>query len=227
MASALTERARLPGRPFAVGRAGLTIGSPVSVRTRGGCSYRQNACATPVSCGSTALGAKRCRTTTPSPSHSHPGRVLLPAKRLRHPPVSCRSTRPGCEGPAQKPSADWSDLDEVLAVMAQLGNRVTDIIQRQMAAFLLKAIAHRRGPACGQFLEGRHIQIAVVEEALQLGHAAIEEAPVLADAVAAHGRAAGGHPLLQERQGLALGLGGIDAAFTDPFHQAGLVVLTG
>src|SRR5690554_5706862 len=115
----------------------------------------------------------------------------------------------------------------MLAVMAQLGDGVTDIIQRQMAAFLLEAIAHRRGPARGQLLEGRHIQIAVVEETLQLGHAPIEEAPVLADAVAAHGRAAGGHPLLQERQGLALRLGGIDAAFTDPFHQAGLVVLTG
>ena len=45
-------------------------------------------------------------------------------------------------------------------------------------------------PAARQLLERADIQIAVVEEALQLRHVARQEAPVLADAVAADRRGA-------------------------------------
>ena len=46
------------------------------------------------------------------------------------------------------------ELDEVLAVMLQLGNRLADIVQSQVRAFFHQGIAHFRRPTGDQFLEG-------------------------------------------------------------------------
>src|SRR5437764_1107274 len=76
------------------------------------------------------------------------------------------------------------------AIVTQLADRFVDVRMRQMRALLDEALGHRRRPAARQLLQRADVEIAVVEEGLKLGHRAREEAPVLADAVAAHGRAA-------------------------------------
>src|SRR5207248_6908738 len=76
------------------------------------------------------------------------------------------------------------------AIVTQLADRFVDVRMRQMRALLDEALGHRRRPAARQLLQRADVEIAVVEEGLELGHRAREEAPVLADAVAAHGRAA-------------------------------------
>src|ERR1700754_442836 len=92
------------------------------------------------------------------------------------------------------------------AVVAQLFDGVADVGQRRVRRVLVEAATDFRGPATREFLQRRHVQVAVVEVALQLGHLAMQEAAVLADGVAAHGRLAGGYPLAQERDGRFLGL---------------------
>jgi len=59
-----------------------------------------------------------------------------------------------------------------------------------------------------------------VEIGFQLRHVPIKKAAVLANAVSANGRLARRHPLLEEGQGLALGLRHADGAFADPLGQA-------
>src|SRR5690554_5837135 len=67
-------------------RSQTTTPEPAPIRTRGGCSYHPDSCASPVSCRSTALGAKAESNHNPrARPHSHPGRVLLPSGLLRQP----------------------------------------------------------------------------------------------------------------------------------------------
>src|SRR5690349_3167401 len=61
----------------------------------------------------------------------------------------------------------------------------------QVRTLLGKALGHSRCPAARQLLEGAHVEIAIVKESLELRHVAGKKAPVLANAVAAHGRSAG------------------------------------
>jgi hypothetical protein len=95
----------------------------------------------------------------------------------------------------------------VLAVVAQFFDRLDDVGQRGVLLVLLEAGRQFRLPAAAQFLQRRHVQVAVVEEGFQLRHAARHEAAVLADRVAAHRRFVGRHPLLQEGDQLLFGLG--------------------
>ena len=55
-------------------------------------------------------------------------------------------------------------------------------------------------PAARQLLERAHVQVAVVEVGFQARHAARQEAAVLADGVAAHGRHPGRHVLARGRR---------------------------
>ena len=64
-----------------------------------------------------------------------------------------------------------------------------------------------------------------MEEPLERRHVAREEAPVLADAVAAHRRAPRLGPLLEKRQSPALGLRRVDAAREHALGETGAAVL--
>src|SRR5881398_1259021 len=77
------------------------------------------------------------------------------------------------------------------AIVTQLADRFVDVRMRQMRALLEETLGHRRRPAARQLLQRADVEIAVVEEAFELGHTAREKAAVLADAVAAHRGAAG------------------------------------
>src|SRR5580698_5884067 len=81
-----------------------------------------------------------------------------------------------------------------------------------MSGGLAKALRHLRRPSLCQFLQGAHVEIAVVEESFERGHEPREKAPVLANAVAAHRRSPGFDPQFKKPQGLALGGGRIDGA---------------
>src|SRR6185312_17316841 len=77
--------------------------------------------------------------------------------------------------------------EQTRAVVAQLANRFGDVLMRQMRALLLEALRDRGSPPARQLLQRADVQVAVVEEALQLRHVAGQESPILTDAVAAHG----------------------------------------
>src|SRR5476649_452298 len=113
-----------------------------------------------------------------------------------------------------RPGAESSSLDEMLAIMLQLSNRLANIIQRQMRAAFMEAVFDFRRPARGQLFQGGHIQVAVVEVAFQRFHVRIKEATILADAVAADRRLALGHPFFKEGDGFSFGVAHADAAVT-------------
>src|SRR5882724_6394737 len=73
-------------------------------------------------------------------------------------------------------------------VVPQLGNGFMDISLCQMRPLLHEALHDPRRPPASKFLERTHIKIAVVEKVLEFRHVAREKAPILADAIAAHGR---------------------------------------
>ena len=68
--------------------------------------------------------------------------------------------------------------------MFELFNRFFDVIQCPVDVVLDNTIEHFRPPARSQLLDGRDINISVVQEVFQLRHISHEEAPILADAVA-------------------------------------------
>src|SRR5690606_39861977 len=93
------------------------------------------------------------------------------------------------------------------AVVAELGDRVVDVAQRGVCGLLADAGQHVGRPAARQFLDGADVEVAVVEEALELRHAAVQEAAVLADGVAADRRLVGLQPAPKELQRARLGFG--------------------
>ena len=95
-------------------------------------------------------------------------------------------------------------LQEVLAVVLQLVDRFVDVGERLVLAFLGEALHELGLPAPHQLLQRRHVEVAVVEIVLERRHPAREEAPVLADRVAAHRRRLRRHVLAQERERRAL-----------------------
>lgn len=80
---------------------------------------------------------------------------------------------------------DTLQLDEVLAVILQLINRLIHIRQCLMPGLFLEALDQLGLPAPAQLLERADIQIAVMKERLELRHIAEHEAAILADGVAA------------------------------------------
>lgn len=115
----------------------------------------------------------------------------------------------------------------MLAVMLQLGNRLTNIVQRQVRAAFMEAVFDFRRPTRSQFLQGRHVQVAVVEVTFQPLHVRIKEATILADAIAADWRLALGHPFFQEGDSFGLGFGHADAAVAHALGQPGVTVGAG
>src|SRR5579885_1092488 len=99
-----------------------------------------------------------------------------------------------------------STLEEMRAVVPELGHRIADVVQRQMGRCLLEDRQVRR-PMSGQYLDCSDVQIAVMEEFLQRRHVAMQETAILADAVPAHGRGVGRDVLAEASQRLPLGVG--------------------
>ncbi len=83
---------------------------------------------------------------------------------------------------------------ETLAVELEFAYRFAHVVERQMRGGFWNRLRHMRRPALRQLLERAHVEIAVVEEPLERRHVPREKAPVLADAVAAHRRAARAPP---------------------------------
>src|SRR5205085_9800694 len=71
-------------------------------------------------------------------------------------------------------------------VVAQLGYRLTDVVERAMRLLLPRAAAvDLRVPPTTELLQRRDVDAAVVQVLVELRKSAIEEAPVDTDAVAA------------------------------------------
>src|SRR5690606_24333700 len=102
-----------------------------------------------------------------------------PARRTRR-PVS--HWPPGLQ---RRGRVTHLQLEQVATIMLQLGNRLADVIQRLVRTALLEAFLDLRRPALGENLQGRDIQVAIVEIALQSRHVTHQETPILTDAVAA------------------------------------------
>ena len=101
----------------------------------------------------------------------------------------------------------FSDGHYRLAVEPELLDRLEDVGERLVLALLREGLEIGL-PAPHQLLQRRDIQIAVVEVGLQARQPAREEAPVLADRVAAHGRGVGRHERAQELEEAGGKLGG-------------------
>src|SRR3954471_20602788 len=130
-------------------------------------------------------GASRRRTASGASGARSPGkRCAAPTTRRLPQPTAPRSP------PSAAKSPPPSNSHHRLAVELQLLDRLDDIGERLMLAFLAEALRELGLPAPHQLLQRRDVQVAVMEVALEPGHPAREEAPVLADGVAAHRRAA-------------------------------------
>src|SRR5690348_16028831 len=122
-------------------------------------------------------------------------------------------------------SARAAQLAHVAPVMAQLGDGIADVGQRRVRRFLAHALGDFRRPATRQFLQRGHVEVAIVEIALQPRHLPMHEAPVLADRVAAHRRLAWRHPGAQELHGGLLGHRVVGLRVQHLAPQAGFVML--
>src|SRR4051812_36277116 len=91
-------------------------------------------------------------------------------------------------------SSKSTDLDchYRFAVVAQLFQGIVDVGEGLVLAVLGEALGELRLPALHQLLQRRHVEVAIVEIGFELRHPAREEAPILADRVAAHRRSARG-----------------------------------
>src|SRR5690606_17222305 len=59
-------------------------------------------------------------------------------------------------------------LEEMLAVINQFGDRFADIVEREMRRAFSQTRRNIGTPAFGKFFQSAHIKIAVMEEALEL-----------------------------------------------------------
>src|ERR1043166_4414102 len=81
-----------------------------------------------------------------------------------------------------------SDRHHALAVELKLLDRLEDVGERLVLAFLAEALEELRLPAPHQLLQRGHVEVAVMEMRLEPRHPAGEEAAVLADCAGPGGR---------------------------------------
>ena len=75
----------------------------------------------------------------------------------------------------------------MFAVVAELFDGFTDVVESEMA-FAFREARHDLGsPKIRKYLQCTDIEIAVVQIVVEFGHVLVDEATVLADAVAADG----------------------------------------
>src|SRR5207247_10686190 len=92
------------------------------------------------------------------------------------------------------------ELQEVLAVVLEFLDRLVDVCERLVLALLDEALREFGLPAPRQLFQGADVQVAIVKISLETRQVAREEAPVLANRVAAHGRSLAGNVLRKERE---------------------------
>src|SRR6516164_2961105 len=127
--------------------------------------------------------------------------------------------------PSDTDTASPGGQEQPRAVMAQLADGFLDVRQGEMRSLLHEALRHGRGPAARQLFERADIEIAIVEEALEIRHVTGEKAPVLADAAAAHRGAPGVHQRGEELERALLCFGDTHPAGTHPGEEARGAVL--
>src|SRR5437660_8975510 len=125
-------------------------------------------------------GASRRRAASAAPADRWLARRCAAPTTRRLPRRTARRSRPS----AAK-SRPRSDSHHRLAVELQLLDRLEDVGECLVLAFLGEALHQLGLPAPRQLLQGRDVEVAVMEVALEPRHPAREEAPVLADGVAA------------------------------------------
>ena len=91
--------------------------------------------------------------------------------------------------------------------MHQFINRLMHIRQRRVFLLLFEGFVDFWSPAFGEFFEGADVDVAVVEESIQLGHVFDQKPAVLADGVAAQGGRGFGDVFLQKCQNFSLSVG--------------------
>ena len=96
-----------------------------------------------------------------------------------------------------------------------------------MRRLLLEAGGYRWRPFLRQDLERTDIEVAVMKECLEFGHFPREEAPILADAVAAHRGHTRIDPRSQKCERRNLGVSRADVTLEYPRGQSGSAVLPG
>src|SRR5690606_16012457 len=124
-----------------------------------------------------------CAAAPASNSNSHPIDTAYRARIRSSPPRSgcetsrsrarreCRRSRPG--RPRER-----SDLEEVLAIVAELADRIVDVREREVHRLLLEPLADLRRPEPHEYLQRRDVEVAVMEVRGELRHVAHEKAPV-------------------------------------------------
>ena len=122
----------------------------------------------------------------------HPGaRALAGRSRHRQPVLESghrgRDLDVSRRRPAELTLPRQVEAQQPFAIELQFAYRIAHIVEREMRGVFLKFLGHLRRPALRQFLERAHVEISVVEKALESGHVAREKTPILANAVAAHG----------------------------------------
>ena len=110
--------------------------------------------------------------------------------------------------------------------MRQFPDRLVNVLKRAMRGGFLDLL-DLRIPAPRQFLQRADVQVPVVKELLQVRHPARQEAPVLADAVAAHRRGPVRDMLRQELDRLLFGLRLIAVGTAHFVGQPGSAVVGG
>ena len=96
--------------------------------------------------------------------------------------------------------------EKVGTVVHEFVNRLMHIGKSSVVLLLLERCMHRGFPSLGQLFERTYIQIAVMEECLQLGHVLDQKPSVLANGVAAHRGTTGWHVTAQKGDQLVLRL---------------------
>src|SRR5881227_2933418 len=116
-------------------------------------------------------GASRRRTASAAAAARLPGRRCAATTTMRSPPRTARRSR---RSAARSPPP--SDSHHRLAVELQLLDRLEDVGHRLVLAFLGEAFHELGLPAAHELLQRRDVEVAVMEERLELRHPASKEA---------------------------------------------------
>src|SRR4029077_13298278 len=221
-----TQDRRSPSRWRPPGQSCRATSTSVTRRCASSCRWRS---APAANTASTSASAARVRRITPT---SRAGCSIRASRACRSTPI--RWWRPGCSSRSALKAAWPPEVlrhagvcrrEQPRAVVAQLTDRFVDVRVREVSPLLDETLGHRRRPAARQLFQRADVEIAVMKEALELGHAAREKATVLADAVAAHRRAAAVDQRREELQRALLRFSDAAAAGAHPRQQAGGAVL--
>ena len=114
----------------------------------------------------------------------------------------------------------FSASENLLPVVGQLLDGLVDVAHGEVG-LALGVAGQLRVPALDQLLDAAHVDVAVVQEPLELRHVLDQEPTVLPDRVAAERRRLGLAEGAQEREGLPLGRAGVVGGGQGPVQEPG------